>query len=82
MTTYQYLKPEIAQLVETGNFPRDYADYLERSGLDYNRQQYVLLQYRDNPHPTKQWFVAVVSAQQAHTQGVMGFMTPLFDLEA
>ena len=71
------LRPDILQLLRTGNLRIGYAEILANADLDTDRQLLAMTALRDAPRPTPGWFRRVVSellAQQM--QGEM-FTTPI-----
>lgn len=73
------LRPELQNLVRTGNLPIGYAQTIADANLDPNRQMLALRKLRDNPTPTPPWFRKVVNeilTQQA--QGELLDTAPLF----
>lgn len=73
------LRPDLQDLVRTGNLPLGYAQALADANLDAHRQLIALRTLRDNPAPTPSWFRRIVAGlvtQQA--QGCMFDEMPLF----
>lgn len=77
------LRPDLQDLVRTGNLALGYAQVLADANLDANRQLIAIRTLRDNPAPTPAWFrrtVAGLVTQQA--QGCMFDEMPLFGGQA
>lgn len=71
------LRPDIQNLIRTGNLSIGYAQILSDATLDNNRQMLAIQSLRDYKHPTPSWFRRIVNElleQQA--QGLM-FEMPL-----
>lgn len=73
------LRPDLQDLVRSGNLALGYAQIIADGNLDVNRQLLALRALRDNPSPTPTWFRRVVGellTQQA--QGSIFDDGPLF----
>jgi len=77
------LRPDLLDLVRTGNLALGYAQILADANLDSNRQMMAVVALRDNPAPTPVWFRKVTAelvTQQA--QGILFDTLPLFSGQA
>ena len=77
------LRPDLQDLIRTGNLALGYAQVLADANLDSNRQLLAIRALRDNPSATPAWFRRVTAdlfTQQA--QGVMFDEMPLFGGQA
>lgn len=73
------LRPDLQDMIRTGNLSIGYAQVLADADLDVNRQMIAIRQLRDNASPTPAWFRRIANellTQQA--QGSMFDEMPLF----